>query len=152
MIQTFGHLEFVLKLSEFEKLREVPKYMQVICPTNNDSVIVLKDMVDQVMALHPKIEYFHIGSDEVYHIGQCPLCTGLMNKIGIDESQLFLRHVSFIAEYVKNKYKVQPLMWDDEFRKLDEVSIQKSGIGNLVEIVVWNYNPGKMNFKIYLVN
>lgn len=118
--------------------------MQVICPTNNDSQVILKDMIDQVMALHPDIEYFHIGSDEVYHIGQCPLCIARMSKFHIKEPQLFLEHVSEVAKYVKTKHNVQPLMWDDEFRKLDELLIQKSGIGDLVEIVVWNYKPGKI--------
>ncbi len=137
-------MEYVLKLQEFEHLREVPRYMQVVCPTNNETQVVIKDMIDQVMALHPGIEYFHIGSDEVYHIGMCNLCIARMNKYGIQETQLFLQHVTEIAKYVKNKYNnVQPLMWDDEFRKLDENLIQNSGIGNLVEIVVWNYNPGR---------
>lgn len=131
-----------MKLKEFKKLREVEKYMQVICPTNNDSQVVIKEMISQVIRLHPNIKYFHIGSDEVYHIGQCPLCRNRMKKYGIDESQLFLQHAALVAKIVKDM-NVKPLMWDDEFRKLDESAIEASGLGNLVEIIVWNYHSGR---------
>jgi hexosaminidase len=142
-------LEFVLKLEEFAPLREVPRYMQVLCPTNNESQVVINDMIDQVMSLHPNIKYFHIGSDEVYHIGMCHLCQDRMAKFKIQESHLFLQHVKTVAEHVKSRYNVQPLMWDDEFRKLDENVILQSGLGSLVEIVVWNYSFGIKFFLEY---
>ena len=47
LIQTFGHLEFVLKLDEFKHLREVPIYPQSICPTNDDSWKLITQMIDQ---------------------------------------------------------------------------------------------------------
>jgi hexosaminidase len=70
LIQSFGHLEFVLKLEEFAELREVPRYPQVLCPSNNKSIEVVKMMIDQVLSMHPSVKYLHIGSDEVYFIGK----------------------------------------------------------------------------------
>ncbi len=69
LVQTFGHLEFILKTEEFVDLREVPRYPQVLCPSNNKSFELVKLMVDQVLALHHGVRYLHIGSDEVYFIG-----------------------------------------------------------------------------------
>ena len=34
----------------------------------------------QVLQLHPKIKYFHIGCDEVYQLGQCSKCKDRMRK------------------------------------------------------------------------
>lgn len=47
LIQTFGHLEFILKLDEFKHLREVPIYPQSICPTNDESWKLITQMIDQ---------------------------------------------------------------------------------------------------------
>ena len=62
----------------------------------------------------------------------------------IVEYQLFLEHVKFVAKYVQDNYNtVRVLMWDDEFRKLEEEAIQSSGLGHLVDIIVWNNGTGK---------
>jgi len=33
------------------------------------------------------------------------------------------------------------MMWDDEFRSLTERQLFDSGLGRLVDVVVWNYHP-----------
>ena len=47
LIQTFGHLEFVLKLNDFKHLREVPIYPQSICPSKDDSWKLITQIIDQ---------------------------------------------------------------------------------------------------------
>ena len=84
LIQTFGHLEFLLKLKPHSKLRygaialnilreiitfiyrEVFRYPQAICPSHNKTFPLLTAMVDQVLQLHPHSKKLHIGCDEVF--------------------------------------------------------------------------------------
>lgn len=76
LIQTYGHLEFILKLDEFKQLRESKQHFQVITPCLEDSYIsVLFPMIDQILDMHPSnIEYIHIGCDEVYHVAKHLAC------------------------------------------------------------------------------
>ncbi len=48
LVQTFGHLEFVLKLEEFKEVREVPMYPQALCPSQDKSWNIVKEIIDQV--------------------------------------------------------------------------------------------------------
>lgn len=48
LIQTFGHVEFALKLSDFAHLREVQESPQALCPSYNASMRFIEQMVDQV--------------------------------------------------------------------------------------------------------
>lgn len=48
LVQTFGHLEFILKHSEFIKYREVPGSPQALCPSRNISTDIVLEMIHQV--------------------------------------------------------------------------------------------------------
>nr|AJO25052.1 beta-N-acetylhexosaminidase [Nilaparvata lugens] len=140
LIQTFGHLEFVLKLKEFKHLREVPKYPQVICPSRNASLSLLKDMIDDMLELHPTSQLIHIGSDEVYYLGDCEQCQQRIASLKWDKRDLFLNHMTTVAKYIKSKKpSITVLAWDDEFRQMSLEELLASNVGKLVEPVVWKY-------------
>ena len=89
-------------------------------------------MVDQVMALHPRAKYLHIGCDEVFHLGVCPLCRTQ------DRDGLFLNHVSKVAQYVVDSHHVIPIIWDDMLRQLSLEAIKESKIAEIgVEPMLW---------------
>lgn len=58
-------LQFVLKHREFAHLREVKALPNALNPHKEESLALVKAMIDQVMALHEDLQWFHIGCDEV---------------------------------------------------------------------------------------
>jgi len=145
LMQTFGHMEFVLKLDKYKDFREVPHYPQVLCPTYNKTLPLIYEMIDQIVSAHPASKYLHIGADEVYQIGECSRCLDVMTKRQWGKRQLFLDHVSSVVKYIKNKYpELTVLMWDDEFRDISPQEIIDRGLHLIIEPVVWKYttDPG----------
>ncbi|KAK3912819.1 Hexosaminidase D [Frankliniella fusca] len=142
LIQTFGHLEFFLKLKQNMDMREVFSNAGSLCPTHNKTMKVLHAMIDQVVHMHPNLKYLHIGSDEVYEVGRCGRCIEKLKQENWKKGQLFLHHVKSVARYVRTTYPhVMPLVWEDMFRTLTFAELFESGISQWVEPVVWNYHP-----------
>lgn len=150
LVQTFGHMEHVLKTKEFSQLREVPQYPQSICPSKNESLILIKSMIDQIVRLHQdRLQFLHIGCDEVYHLATCPQCQSRLKRLNQNRLSkndplltgrfLFLDHVKQVASYVRETYGIQPLIWDDMLRAMPATELSSSGIGDLVEPVIWVY-------------
>lgn len=134
LVQTFGHVEFALKHSEFQALREVPDSAQALCPSLNASLDFVERVIDQVMKVHGNARFLHIGCDEVFQMGECPRCRAQMRD------SLFLAHVSRVATMVRTRYpQVKPIIWDDMLRHLSPQSLEDSRIGDMVEPMVWVY-------------
>ena len=72
LVQTFGHLEFVLKLEQFKNLREEPSYPQSLCPSKEEAVNMVRTMVNQIMEIHRDSTHIHIGCDEVSKVCVVP--------------------------------------------------------------------------------
>jgi hexosaminidase len=82
LVQTFGHMEFVLKHGKFRHLREVAEYPNSLRPVAADQsgevAGLVKEMVRQVVELHEAnlalgaLDTIHIGCDEVWCLGQGP--------------------------------------------------------------------------------
>lgn len=155
LVQTFGHLEFALKLKEFYSLREVPESPQSLCPSLNSSFTFINELLTQVIDMHtmsqqqqnsiihnidgmfrtiPTLTHIHIGCDEVYQLGECPRCR---EKI---HDQLFLDHVYNVASFIKKKWPdLKVIIWDDQIRQISLEFLKNSGIGKLVEPMIWVY-------------
>ncbi|XP_022662894.1 hexosaminidase D-like isoform X2 [Varroa jacobsoni] len=145
LIQTFGHLEFVLKFDKYRHLREMDEFPAVICPSKNESFNVIKEMARQMMALHSKfhVRYLHIGCDEVFHLGECTLCS-MKSK-----EELLLGHMSHVAEFVRKELQVIPLVWDDMMRNYSPEQLRRYRLHDLVEPMVWTYVKDVYRFIPY---
>ena len=105
-----GHMEFLLKLPQFSHLRDVSNMPESICPCSSEAVKIIKELIDQIVAAHPRSKYIHIGCDEVYHLGECEDCQGG------GRNSIFVSHVQVVAQYVKRVHRKQPIIWDDMLR------------------------------------
>ena len=134
LVQTFGHMEFILKHGQFAHLRDNSIMPESICPCHEQAMHIISLYIDQVMALHKDIKHLHIGKtyfhkyqtlntkyhyfskgcDEVYHLGECSQCAGQ------GRTDVFVNHVKKVANYVKTKYpQIQTvIIWDDMLRNL----------------------------------
>lgn len=140
LVQTFGHLEFVLKLEDFKDMREVFTYPQVICPTHSKTLPLLMDMISEIIEAHPNSKFIHIGADEVYYLGYCDRCANLMSKYNLSKNMLFLEHIKSITNGILKKYpQMNILMWDDEFRSFNLRDLKNANLNEAVIPVVWKY-------------
>lgn len=151
LVQTFGHLEFVLKLKKFKNLREVDEVPQSICPSLNASLAFIEEMITQIISFHQKkpndmifelnsdyqepiFTHIHIGCDEVLRMAECMRCKSRARD------ELFLSHVKTVAQIVKKKSPdLKVVIWDDMMRHISISDLQDSNIGKMVEPMVWVY-------------
>ncbi|KAL3079080.1 hypothetical protein niasHS_014862 [Heterodera schachtii] len=141
LIQTFGHFEFALKHQEFSSLREDPNWMDTICPSNERSIWLIREMISQIRHLHHDEKSIHIGCDEAYHIGLDKACQLRLNTtLNRSIDRLKLEHISRVARMAKEEFGFeQVLVWYDMFEKIPAALLEEYKLGSLIVPVVWGY-------------
>ena len=77
LVQTFGHLEYVLKRSRFMDYREQPDNPISICSLRKGAIQLIGSLLKQVIDLigEQNIDLLHIGADEVFNFASCRECS-----------------------------------------------------------------------------
>lgn len=134
LIQTFGHMEFVLKHRQFAHLNEVSHHKMVICSTCNGSQALIEEMITQILSLHSGVDYIHIGGDEVYDLYKHK---DSQSKFPSKE-KLFTSHIMSISTYISKHFSnVRVIIWDDMLRTWNVSHI--SSLKDYVIPMVWAY-------------
>ncbi|XP_015191125.1 PREDICTED: hexosaminidase D-like isoform X1 [Polistes dominula] len=140
LVQTFGHMEFVLKHDEWRFLREVERFPSSMCPSNPLTMNLVTSLIRQIVNFHPDIQYLHIGADEIWHLGLCSVCTKRAAASKHGKSSLFLEHVLAVAQYIQETYPyLKIIMWDDMLRSIDLRVLNEYYLGKYVEPMIWHY-------------
>ncbi|RCN43936.1 hypothetical protein ANCCAN_10051 [Ancylostoma caninum] len=143
LVQTIGHLEWILKTKEFSNLRENSSYPMVACIGDPSALELILDSVNQVLTLHSKIKvpYIHIGADELYQMGQCEADQKILPvKYGNNTKRLVFDFINNIASHINQHHpKTKVLMWFDELKNTDHTLIKEYELDQLVTPVVWKY-------------
>ena len=129
LIQTFGHLEFLLKIEEFSHLREVPELPDCLIPAEceeDESFRLISRLIEEVLSFTPEVTSMHIGGDEVWHLGQGYRSKQRLSKKGVTKIELYLQHMNLILKHIRRKYPHirNILMWDDMLRGSDRDTIK----------------------------
>lgn len=107
LVQTFGHLEFVLKRDRFSHLRESKDNYTSLCPLNPESIELLCSMIDQHMEIlgyaDGKVPFIHIGADEVFNLASCKAC-----KFFSEEASSHALYANYIQKICKHLQKNYP--------------------------------------------
>ncbi|KJH50131.1 hypothetical protein DICVIV_03768 [Dictyocaulus viviparus] len=140
LVQTFGHLEWILKLEQFAHLREDSRFPQVICFAEKEAWNLITDMIDQVAVVHKKhgMNYFHMGADEAFQLGICNASVMEMERQG-SRDRLILWHISRTAKYIKEHYSITVLAWHDMFGHAVEFDLAAYHMTDVLEPVLWSY-------------
>ena len=133
LIQTFGHLEYVLKYERHSHLREVKEYPDSLLPAEketDESLQLIVNLIDQVLSFTPNISTVHIGGDEVWHLGNGERSKERMTKEGATKIEIYLHHMNLIVQHLRRKYRCiqNILIWDDMLRSCNSDTIKVSNI------------------------
>uniref|UniRef100_A0A8C9U896 beta-N-acetylhexosaminidase n=1 Tax=Serinus canaria TaxID=9135 RepID=A0A8C9U896_SERCA len=124
LVQTFGHVEFILKHEKYQHLREVERFPNSFNPHVPDTLALLKSILAQVIEKHRRSTWIHIGADEVGR--GCAGTPALSPGTG---------------GAPRAYWGLRVLMWDDMLRKISVGALRESGIAKHVSPVVWFYAP-----------
>ena len=125
-VQSLGHVQFmtiahpeIAELAEDaprydpnavdareEDIRPSDFYPHNYCPSNEKSYELLFDMLDEIIDVIQPRQYVHMGHDEVYGIGICPICKQK------DPADLFAQDVNRIHAYLAAK-GLKMMIWAD---------------------------------------
>ncbi|XP_038066978.1 hexosaminidase D-like [Patiria miniata] len=150
LVQTFGHLEMVLKHNKFVHLREVAEFPTSICPSKEESLLLIQEMLEQVIQAHEGLKYLSIGGDEVAHVGLCHKCQHrIETDLGGYTCSLYLDHMTKVLRYMRKQHPgITCIMWDDMLRTINPKIMNDFKLGELVEPMVWNYSDDITSFRL----
>uniref|UniRef100_A0A8D0L7Q5 beta-N-acetylhexosaminidase n=1 Tax=Sphenodon punctatus TaxID=8508 RepID=A0A8D0L7Q5_SPHPU len=142
LVQTFGHVEFILKHEKYRPLREVEHFPNSLNPHIPDTLSLLQAVLTQVMDLHRRASWLHIGADEVFHLGEGQDSKNWLSRNGGDVGKLYLSHIREVVRFMAGRYQnLRLLLWDDMLRKVSVAAIQDSGIAEHASPMLWFYVP-----------
>uniref|UniRef100_A0A914ZBE7 beta-N-acetylhexosaminidase n=1 Tax=Panagrolaimus superbus TaxID=310955 RepID=A0A914ZBE7_9BILA len=143
LIQTFGHLQFVLKHSKYQHLREIPDKTDTICPSEPKSIELIQEMLRQIHTAHPTSKSIHIGCDEAWSIAKDERCQNKLHTIfgGASLERLKLSHILTIAKFAKDILGYKSILaWDDLLRRIPTNLLTEFHLGEYIIPVIWNYD------------
>ena len=138
LLQTLGHLEFVLKHECYAKLREDPDDFGTLCPCSEHAPAMIEALLMQIFALHPRCEHIHIGCDEPT-LGASALTAEAIAAHAGGRSGVLVSHVEQTARQVAAHGRAC-LMWHDAAVSMPQRCLERL-MATGVKLVVWDYTP-----------
>lgn len=135
LLQSLGHVYYVLTHDKYKSVRETPDKIQQYCATNPESIELFMSFLDDFRSMFPDTKYLHIGGDETWQLGECPRCKSKVEEFGL--SRLYVDHIKTVVHKVR-QLGITPLLWSD---MLEHHGQAREQLRDLVDITYWNYDP-----------
>lgn len=135
LVQTLGHWQYILNKPAYAHLTENPDDPSEGCSTNPGTWDLARDLLEEMLELHPDAPFIHVGLDETAHVGTCPQCR---ERIG-DGSRhdLYVEWLNRVAEFVIERGST-PMAWGDiTIAKLSADQIAR--LNKELVLVDWGY-------------
>jgi hypothetical protein len=132
LLQTIGHAEYVLRHKKYVPFREKPNRYDCYCSSNPEVRKFMKRWIEEYRELFGEIRYFHLGGDEAYVFGTCPLCSKVVAERGAN--WLYADYLKDITSGLR-AHGVRPCIWDDMIMKEpDELGVIPK------DFVIWDWD------------
>lgn len=121
-VQSFGHVQYltnahpeIAELNGYKKTEGDARNVDILhpdscghcyCPSREDSMRYIFDIIDEILEVARPKRYVHIGHDEIYHIGECPLCKGK------SKADIYVNHVKTLYDYMAER-GLKVMIWSD---------------------------------------
>lgn len=125
-VQSFGHVQYLTnahpEIAEVavEPREEVDEraqdvlpdeyYAHSYCPSREDSMRYIFDIIDEIVEVARPTRYVHIGHDEIYQVGSCPVCAAR------GKGRVYVDHILALRSHVKAK-GLDIMIWSDMLHK-----------------------------------
>ncbi|MDD5597808.1 MAG: family 20 glycosylhydrolase [Victivallaceae bacterium] len=136
LIQGHGHLEWLLKHEKYSFLRENGN-LNELCPSHPQSAEMIRNFIDECLALHPDSRYIHLGADETWYLGSCARCSEKAAGDPRGKLGLYLDHLVPLCEHVESKGRI-PIIWGDMFYREERMELCRY-LPEKTVIVDWQY-------------
>ena len=110
LVQVLGHVYHILIHPEYAACAEDSGIPQQLCPLSKETRTLARQLIDDIIRLHPGLRYIHLGGDECEQLGHCPRCAAYAKEHGLAE--LFLSYMRFVTDYALSN-GVTPILWHD---------------------------------------
>jgi hypothetical protein len=112
LVHCLGHLEYVLRVPSFARFREGAsgRAAATVCVSRPETRALFREMIAQVLELHPDCRWFHMGGDEAALSDDCPRCAPRVREHGV--SQILVEHYIDRADWVRAQGP-DPIIWCD---------------------------------------
>ena len=110
LLQSLGHLGYLLKHDDYADIREEDEHRDQMCPTNERSFRVFTELAEEILSFLPDARFMHIGADETRRLGVCPRCREEAAKTG--KGSLYVNHINRVCAWLSDR-GITPILWDD---------------------------------------
>ncbi|MDD5677650.1 MAG: family 20 glycosylhydrolase [Kiritimatiellae bacterium] len=118
LLDSLGHAGQYLCHAHYASLRELPDRIEEMCPSNPKTLVLMKELWEEVLEVHRGAKYAHISGDEVFRLGcLCPRCTRRARLRGM--AGIYTDYYTKLSRWVLEQGK-RPIMWGDMLIKCPE--------------------------------